>query len=249
MSDLPRTLEPEVMDTEEEARDYDAMDHGGVNARFCADLAVALGLAKTEHLSSSAAALRVLDLGTGTGLIPIELCRVLLQCTVVALDLAVTMVAAARQNVAAANLSARIDVVHGDAKAMKTQQTHWDVVMSNSVVHHIPDPKAFFAQAFSCLGPGGLLFIRDLARPKTAETAALLAQTYSPVASADDSTSEVREREIRQHGLLLASLHAALTADEVQGIVAALGIPARAVTMTSDRHWTLVYGKPLSGSQ
>ena len=35
---LPRVLEPEVMDTEEEASDYDAMDHGGVNARFCEDL-------------------------------------------------------------------------------------------------------------------------------------------------------------------------------------------------------------------
>ena len=35
---LARTLETEVMDTEEEARDYDAMDHREVNARFCADL-------------------------------------------------------------------------------------------------------------------------------------------------------------------------------------------------------------------
>ena len=35
---LPRTLEPEVMDTEEEARDYDAMDHAEVNGRFVGDL-------------------------------------------------------------------------------------------------------------------------------------------------------------------------------------------------------------------
>ena len=35
---LPRVLEPEVMYTEEEARDYDRMDHAEVNARFVADL-------------------------------------------------------------------------------------------------------------------------------------------------------------------------------------------------------------------
>ncbi len=33
-----RTLEPEVMDSADEARDYDAMDHAEVNARFCEDL-------------------------------------------------------------------------------------------------------------------------------------------------------------------------------------------------------------------
>ena len=31
MSPLPRVLEPEVMDTPEEASDYDAMDHAGPN--------------------------------------------------------------------------------------------------------------------------------------------------------------------------------------------------------------------------
>src|SRR6476620_5625595 len=61
---LPRVLEPEVMDTPEEARDYDAMDHSAVNRVFVADfLAVWDGRGP------------VLDLGTGTALVPIEFCR------------------------------------------------------------------------------------------------------------------------------------------------------------------------------
>ena len=44
---LARTLEPEVMDTAQEASDYDAMDHSEVNARFVADLAC-LELSVTE---------------------------------------------------------------------------------------------------------------------------------------------------------------------------------------------------------
>ena len=35
---LPRVLEPEVMDTAEEARDYDTMDHSEVNRRFVAEI-------------------------------------------------------------------------------------------------------------------------------------------------------------------------------------------------------------------
>ena len=35
---LKRVLEPEVMDTPEEARDYDGMDHSEVNQLFVDDL-------------------------------------------------------------------------------------------------------------------------------------------------------------------------------------------------------------------
>ena len=42
-SSLARVLEPEVMDSTDEARDYDAMDHGEVNRRFVDDLLAAQG--------------------------------------------------------------------------------------------------------------------------------------------------------------------------------------------------------------
>ena len=55
---LNRVLEPEVMDTAEEALAYDRMDHAEVNAVFVADLLDA---------SSSGDLADVLDLGTGAG--------------------------------------------------------------------------------------------------------------------------------------------------------------------------------------
>src|SRR5438445_565725 len=42
---IPRVLEPEVMDTAQEAKDYDAMDHREVNTRFCDDLLAFVGRA------------------------------------------------------------------------------------------------------------------------------------------------------------------------------------------------------------
>ncbi len=74
---LTRVLESEVMDSDEDAREYDAMDHAAVNAQFVTDLveAIADWSLKRPVQSVDASHLIVLDLGAGTGQIPIELCR------------------------------------------------------------------------------------------------------------------------------------------------------------------------------
>jgi len=61
---LPRVLEPEVMDSPEEASDYDSMDHSEVNRVFVQDFLA------FWHGSGT-----VLDVGAGTAQIPIELCQ------------------------------------------------------------------------------------------------------------------------------------------------------------------------------
>src|SRR5437879_2965362 len=78
---LTRVLEPEVMDSPEEARDYDAMDHGAVNRAFVVDFLAAWNGENP-----------ILDVGTGTALIPIELCRQAPAARVVAVDLAEHMI-------------------------------------------------------------------------------------------------------------------------------------------------------------
>lgn len=231
---LPRTLEPEVMDTEEEARDYDAMDHGEVNARFCEDL-----LAHRPRISRLH---RMLDVGTGTALIPIELCRRVSDVEVDALDLAAHMLALARRNVERAGLAGRVRLMQGDAKAAGRQDASFDAVMSNSIVHHICRPESALSEMWRLVRPGGLLFVRDLGRPASAARARELADAYAPVPAEADA--RVRAMHERQRSLLEASLHAALTVDEVRAMVAALGVPADAVQMTSDRHWTLTHVKP-----
>ena len=60
----------------------------------------------------------VLDLGTGTALIPVELCRQDHECRVMAVDLAVSMLELARYNVEAAGLIERITLAQVDAKSV-----------------------------------------------------------------------------------------------------------------------------------
>lgn len=227
---LPRTLEPEVMDTEQEARDYDAMDHREVNARFCDDF-----------LATGVRPARVLDVGTGTALIPIELCGRDPRIEVDAIDLAAHMLALAERNVGRAGLSRRIRVARVDAKATPWPQGTFDVVMSNSIVHHIPEPAAMLAEAWRLVVRGGTLFVRDLERPATLSRVRELVEMYAPVPA---GPPEVRAVHQRQRALFEASLLAALTLDEVRTMATRLGIPAEAAQTTSDRHWTLSCVKP-----
>ncbi|MFO0924456.1 MAG: class I SAM-dependent methyltransferase [Pirellulales bacterium] len=212
---LPRTLEPEVMDTQEDAMEYDAMDHSHVNRVFVEDLL------QCEPLGRD-----VLDVGTGTALIPVELCARNEDVRVMAYDASVEMLEVARFHLESKGLMQRIQLQFGDAKTMIFQDAYFDTVMSNSIVHHIPEPEIVIAEMVRVLRPGGLLFVRDLYRPDTEAEVEHLVDTY-----ARGETDYSRQ-------LLRQSFHAALRLDEIQAMVGRLGFPASTVTMTSDRHWT-----------
>ena len=236
---LPRVLETELMDTPEEAADYDAMDHRAVNELFVTDLLAAVSLNFKVQSSKSAASnfstlnfepgtlnLDVLDLGTGTAQIPIEFCRRLTECRVMALDAAAHMLELARYNVEAAGLIERIQLVRADAKMLAFADAFFDVVMCNSIVHHIPEPISVLCQAARVVKPGGLLFFRDLLRPESKQRLDELVETYA-------GNEIVHARQ-----MFADSLHAALTLDEVRELVTSLGFTPDTVQQTSDRHWT-----------
>ena len=153
---LPRVLEPEVMDTPEEARDYDAMDHSAVNRAFAADF-----LAAWDGRGP------ILDVGTGTAPIPIEFCRQSPTGSVVAVDAAAHMLALARTNVERAGLAWRVVLHQTDAKGMPFAAGSFPAVMSNSIVHHIPDPVRCSPRSPASPRQAATIFVRDLLRPTT----------------------------------------------------------------------------------
>lgn len=234
---LSRRLEPEVMDSPQDADDYDAMDHWAVNKVFVDDLLAAmsaeLGARSSVNHSAARSELRVpsseldiLDLGTGTAQIPIELCKRLPTCRIMAADAAVSMLELARYNVEAAGLTERIQLAQADAKSLPFEDAMFDVVMSNSIVHHIPEPITVLREAVRTTKPGGQLFFRDLVRPDSQDQIERLVATYA--AGANE----------HQQQLFADSLHAALSLDEVRDLVATLGFASDTVQQTSDRHWT-----------
>jgi ubiquinone/menaquinone biosynthesis C-methylase UbiE len=212
---LTRVLEPEVMDSPEEAHDYDAMDHAEVNRVFVADF-----LAVWEQANP------ILDVGTGTAQIPIELCRQASRARITAVDLAGHMLQVARDNVRRAALEDRVILQQADAKDLPFPTGAFGAVLSNSIVHHIPEPQRVVAEMARMCRAGGLLFIRDLLRPETAEELHRLVAAYAGGATP------------RQQLMFADSLHAALNLAEIRALVAALGFDPAGVRQTTDRHWT-----------
>jgi ubiquinone/menaquinone biosynthesis C-methylase UbiE len=224
---LPRVLEPEVMDSKPAAEAYDQMDHSAVNRRFVADL-----LAELERTNTTSKVQTVLDVGTGNGAIVVELLRQSPQLKVTAIDLALSMLEIAQRHVQLAGFAPQVDFLCIDAKAIPTHLLPFDLVMSNSIVHHIPEPQTVLHEMWQAVRPGGLLFVRDLFRPDDQPELDRLVALY---AGSEPPDAQLMFRE---------SLHAALTLAEVTHLCAQEQIPTTHLALSSDRHWTLVAVKP-----
>jgi ubiquinone/menaquinone biosynthesis C-methylase UbiE len=213
---MQRVTEPEVMDTQEEAIAYDAMDFTEVNTAF-AQRAIELG-----SLSGL-----MLDAGTGTARIPILICQERPQWQIIGIDLADSMLQVGRKNIEQAGLQQQITLESVDAKQLPYPDAHFDMVISNSLIHHLPDPLPFLKELKRVLKPNGGILIRDLIRPMNEDIMNDLVDSIGT------------EYDEHQKMLFRDSLHAAFTLDEVNQLVLDAGLEGAKLYQSSDRHWTL----------
>lgn len=218
---MQRQLEPEVMDAAAEAEAYDAMDHSEPNAAF------------VERLVELGARGRMLDVGTGPGHIPLLVCERIPGCLVVGVDLSLEMLRLANHRRAASPHRMRVEFRHVDARHLPWPDHSFDAVFSNTILHHLKDPRPVLLEAWRVLKPGGAFLFRDLFRPpsetRVRELVALHAGGATP----------------RQQELFAASLRAAFTPQEMEELVADLGLAGVQVVVDSDRHMSLQ--RPASG--
>ncbi|MDA0667776.1 MAG: class I SAM-dependent methyltransferase [Planctomycetota bacterium] len=212
---MERVLEPEVMDSVEDAEGYDAMDHSGANDAFIARL-LELGVHG-----------RVLDIGCGPGHIALQLVTQKPELEVVGVDLSENMLKIAEEHKAVCAQGDRVEFLIADAKGLDFPDDSFDTVCSNSILHHIPDPVPFLREAWRVLKPGGVFLIRDLFRPDDVAAATALVDLH-----AANEAEYARE-------LFHASLCAAFTPDEFVDIARAAGISGAEVVEDSDRHMSL----------
>jgi ubiquinone/menaquinone biosynthesis C-methylase UbiE len=222
MTNLHRILEPEVMDTLEEAFEYDSMDHSQVNEVFCNDFFAARNL--TDGV-------QILDVGTGTAQIPIAMCKRNSGLKITAIDLAESMLTLGNKNIQTALLEDCITLVQVDSKKMHYPDESFDQVISNSIIHHIPNPVECFKEMIRVTKKDGLLFIRDLLRPDSIAELQNIVNLH-----AGDATP-------KQKQLFTDSLHASLSLTEVREMVKLFGFDACTVIQSSNRHWTFTARK------
>jgi ubiquinone/menaquinone biosynthesis C-methylase UbiE len=170
-------------------------------------------------------------MGTGTARIPILMCQKRSQYLITGVDLAQSMLIVGQRNVEEAGVNQRIRLERVDSKKMPYPDLEFDMLISNSLVHHLPDPLSFFEEIKRLIRPGGAMLIRDLIRPDNDRVVnELVAKTGENYDS-------------HQQQLFRDSLKAALTLAEVEALIDRVGLLQVKLTQSSELHWTIERSK------
>jgi ubiquinone/menaquinone biosynthesis C-methylase UbiE len=106
---------------------------------------------------------RVLDIGTGSGLLAIELAKSKKgrNFDIVALDISENMLKKATENAGTVGVADRIRFLQGTAAALPFPDGYFDLVISYASLHHWFDPVAVFNEAERVTKKTGTIVIRD----------------------------------------------------------------------------------------
>ena len=218
---VQRVPEPELMSAGEQARAYAGADFEEPHGNF-------IRLLK-ERLPELPERGTALDLGCGPGDIGIRFARAFPGWNVHGLDGSAAMLALAREAVEAAGLGDRIELVEARLQDRRPPAGAYDLVFSNSLLHHLEDPAVLWESVRRHARPGGRVFAMDLMRPESESRLRELASTYR-------GEPEVLQRDFRN------SLRAAYRLDEVRLQLEEAGMPGLQAGPASDRH-LMVWGE------
>ncbi len=212
---MKRLPEKEVMDDPLQAGAYAKADFSGVNQAF-------VGRFVAAH--PKAARGKIVDLGCGPADIPIRLAQAVPEAVINAVDASAPMLEHARLAVAKAGLTSRIRLVEGRLPGLPLPEHSFDAVISNSLVHQLPDPKAFWAEVKRLAKPGAAVFVMDLFRPASDLEARRIVE-----AAAAGEDPVLKED-------FFNSLLAAFSLEEVAVQLVDAGLPLTP-KQVSERHW------------
>ncbi|MGF1546993.1 MAG: class I SAM-dependent methyltransferase [Thiotrichales bacterium] len=211
-----RRPEPELMDDPAQAKAYAEADFSAPHEHFVALFGDRLGSVNPRY---------VLDLGCGPGDICRRFARRFPACEVHGIDGAPAMLAAGARLLQVAPEAARIQLLLRRLPDEAPPRVHYDTLISNSLLHHLADPRVLWQAVARFSAPGAAVFVMDLLRPESEEAAARLVETYAA------NAPEILRRDFYH------SLCAAYRPDEVEAQIAHAGLTGLAVEITSDRHW------------
>lgn len=212
---MERVPEPELMDDEAQARAYAAADFSRENQGF---------VDRFREYFPDWTAGHVIDLGCGPADIPIRFARAYPGARITAVDASGPMIALAEQAVKEAGFGDRIRL-RCDRFQQVSLEVPGDAALSNSLLHHLPNPLQFWYRLKQLVKPGSVVLVMDLLRPESTEGAQALVEQYA----ADESP--ILKRDF-YHSLL-----AAYTEDEVAAQLAEMNLSRLLIDVPDDRHW------------
>ena len=219
---MDRVPEPELMLDPGQAAAYAAADFAEPHTRF-----VTLLLARHPALPPAG---RALDLGCGPGDVTFRLARALPAWHVDAVDGSPAMLGLARR-ATGATLRHRVRFHAATLPAGGPPDSGYDLVVSNSLLHHLRDPSVLWSAVSRWGAPGCAVFVMDLRRPDSDAAARALVERYAA------AEPEVLRTDFHN------SLRAAYRPEEVRLQLAGdVALAHLQVETVSDRH-LIVWGR------
>ena len=212
---MQRTPEPELMLDPDQARAYAEADFAAPNAAFVQSLG-ALFPDLPHHL-------RALDLGCGPGDILLRLAAAHPGWELLGIDGSAAMLDEGMDRVCAAGRESQVTLVQARLPDPALPDGQAELVISNSLLHHLPDPAVLWSELRRLGAPGAAVLVVDLRRPADAAEVDALVERWAAL------EPEILKRDFQ------ASLHAAFTLAEVEAQLAAAGLALRCAELT-DRH-------------
>jgi ubiquinone/menaquinone biosynthesis C-methylase UbiE len=123
---------------------------------------------------------RVLDVGSGSGLVTIRLAGMLPGAQFTGLELCPPVLERARQNAAASGLADRVAFEMGSAEDMPFADAAFDLVVCLSTLHLLDNPVDMLNEVQRVLKPGGRFYIRDYRRTWLGALSGHIRACYTP---------------------------------------------------------------------
>jgi ubiquinone/menaquinone biosynthesis C-methylase UbiE len=215
-SHIERILEPELMTDEEQACAYAEADFSESNTLFV-DMF-------QQHFPGFEGR-RAVDMGCGPADIALRMARRYTGLQLDAVDGSAAMLSFGKPALAAAGEPGkRVRLVHGIFPGVELDAGEYDAVISNSLLHHLHEPKIMW-QAVAQLGkPGASVLVMDLKRSRDTGHAREIVETYAG--------NEPGVLKLDFYNSLLA----AFTPAEVRLQLTEAGLDNLSVYEVSDRH-------------
>lgn len=96
---------------------------------------------------------RAIDIGCGTGIVPITLARAFPAARIEGLDMDARSIDLARANARDAGVAERVEFIRASADSLET--SNYDLITTFDVIHDLPDPLAMLRKIRSSLAPTG----------------------------------------------------------------------------------------------
>lgn len=214
---MKRILEPELMDDVAQARAYAQADFAEENQGFVDRFRAYFADWTGGH---------VVDLGCGPADISIRFLRAFPESRVTGVDASRPMLDLAREAVGEAGLTDKITFCCERFQSL-TLPEQADALLSNSLLHHVPNPLQFWFHLKQWAKPGARILVMDLLRPESSDAAQALVEQYA----ADENPILKRD--------FYNSLLAAFTEDEVASQLAQMNLSRLLIEVPDDRHWVV----------